>query len=88
MALIDADQLQGRLCVRAPREGERFQPFGMKGTQLISDFLTNHHRSRIEKILSLLWTDDKGAIWLAGERTDERTRITANTQRVLRITLL
>lgn len=88
VALIDADQLQGRLCVRAPREGERFQPFGMKGTQLISDFLTNHHRSRIEKILSLLWTDDKGAIWLAGERTDERTRITANTQRVLRITLL
>lgn len=88
VALIDADLLQGPLHVRTPHEGERFRPFGMKGTQLISDFLTNQHRSRIEKALTLLLTDDVGPVWLAGERTDERMRITSNTKMVLRITLL
>ncbi len=88
VALIDADLLQGRLHVHTPHEGERFRPFGMRGTQLISDFLTNQHRSRIEKALALLLTDDASPVWLAGERTDERMRITTSTQRVLRITLL
>ena len=88
VALIDANLLRGQLHVRTPHEGERFRPFGMKGTQLISDFMTNQHRSRIEKALTLLLTDNVGPIWLAGERTDERMRITTSTQQILRITLL
>lgn len=87
VALLDADKVQGTLVIRACRQGERFCPFGMRGSQLLSDYMTNHHFSRIEKALTGVIADEAGVAWLMGERTDSRFTIGANTKRVLRLTI-
>lgn len=85
--IIDAEAIEGTLRLRVPRKGEKFHPFGMKGMQLVSDFLTNRHYSRIEKLLTPIIADDAGILWVVGERADEHTRISANTKRVIKITV-
>ena len=87
VALLDAEKMQGTLVIRPCRLGERFQPFGMRGSQLLSDYMTNRHFSRIEKALTGVIADEAGVAWLMGERTDSRFTIGANTKRVLRLTI-
>ena len=83
IAYLDLAQIAFPLFVRTPQEGDRFAPLGMKGTQLISDYLTNHKRNRLEKLASLLLCDAQGPLWLINERTDRRAMITSSTQEVL-----
>lgn len=85
--LLDANKLQGDLQIRMPFQGERFCPFGMKGSQLLSDYMTNHHFSRIDKALALVVADAVGTVWLIGERADNRLRIDKSTKQVLRLTI-
>lgn len=80
---LDAAAVSGRLRLRSVREGDRFEPFGMKGSQLVSDFLTNRHRSRIDKMAALVIEDDCGIVWLVNERPARRTAITAGTRQVI-----
>jgi tRNA(Ile)-lysidine synthase len=75
-ATLDADKVKFPLTLRACVEGDRFQPFGMKGMKLVSDFLTDHHCSLLDKHRQLVVTDATGAIvWLVGQRTDGRFAI-------------
>ena len=55
----------------------------MKGTKLVSDFLTDRHFSRLEKFTTPVLTDERGIVWLVGQRIDQRVAITSATQRVL-----
>ena len=82
---LDADALQGPLQIRSVQPSDRFRPFGMKGSKLVSDFQTDRHYSRIDKLASLVVTDAAGIVWLVGERIDQRAALTENTQRVLLI---
>lgn len=84
---IDASAIVGRLYVRSVAEADRFCPFGMKGSRLLSDYMTDRHFSRIEKALSLVVCDDKGIVWLVGERGDERGRITDETEQIMRLSV-
>ncbi len=83
VACLDLHRIKYPLFVRTPREGDRFTPFGMKGTQLISDYLTNRKRNRLEKLSALLLCDAQGPLWLMNERPDQRAVITELTQDVL-----
>ena len=83
--LIDVDALSGELSIRSVEMSDKFCPFGMKGSQLLSNYMTNRHLSRIEKMLSLVVKDDEGILWLVGQRGDERTRITDKTHHVLHL---
>jgi tRNA(Ile)-lysidine synthase len=83
IACLDLAQITFPLFVRTPQEGDRFAPFGMKGTQLISDYLTNRKRNRLEKLASLLLCDAQGPLWLINERPDRRVAITETTEDVL-----
>lgn len=85
IALLDADRLQFPLTLRSVRTADRFRPLGMKGTQLVSDFLTNRKRNRLQKLAATCVCDAEGIVWLVGERPDHRARLTAETRRVLRI---
>lgn len=82
-AILDARVVSGPLYVRSVEEGDRFQPFGMKGTKLVSDFLTDRKRSRLEKLAALVVCDDKGILWLVGETIDQRAAVTESTEDVI-----
>ena len=87
-ASLDASDIKFPLTLRHIQPGDRFVPFGMTGTKLLSDYLTDRKKNIFEKRAQLVLTDAQQRIlWLVGERTDNRFRITPNTQRALRLTI-
>lgn len=85
---VDADQVAFPLTYRLVQEGDRFHPFGMKGSKLVSDYLTDRKRNYLQKASQHVLIDQKGEIiWLIGERTSERCKIDGNTQNVLEISI-
>lgn len=87
-ACLDADKIAFPLTLRPVAEGDRFVPFGMKGTKLVSDYLTDRKYSLFRKRRQLVLTDASGRIvWLVGERPDNRFRITEESRRALVMTI-
>ncbi|WP_033148003.1 tRNA lysidine(34) synthetase TilS [Prevotella sp. P6B1] len=87
-ATLDAAKVQFPLMLRPVQPGDRFVPFGMKGSKLVSDYLTDLKLSVLQKRRQLVLTDAQGAIiWLVGRRTDNRFRVSDETARILRITI-
>ena len=87
-ASLDASDIKFPLTLRHIQPGDRFVPFGMTGMKLVSDYLTDRKKNVFEKRAQLVLTDAQQRIlWLVGERTDNRFRINADTQRALRLTL-
>ena len=62
------------MTLRRVAEGDSiYSFFGMRGTQLISDFLTNLKRNRFEKRNQLVLLDATGTIlWVLGLRINDR----------------
>ena len=83
-ACLDIEKLQLPLTLRNTRNGDRFAPFGMRGTKLVSDYLTDRKKSLIEKHAQLVVTDAKGEIvWLVNERPSARCCITEKTKEII-----
>ena len=83
---LDADKISFPLTYRLTKEGDRFRPFGMKGSKLVSDYLTDRKRNYVQKATQHVITDQAGKIiWLVGERTSESCKITNETQKILEI---
>ncbi|MDD7318187.1 MAG: tRNA lysidine(34) synthetase TilS [Prevotella sp.] len=79
-ATLDAANVKFPLLLRTAENGDRFFPFGMKGSKLVSKYMTDKRRSLADKQKQLLIEDATGNIlWLVGERTDDRYKITHNT---------
>ena len=84
VATLDATAVRFPLTVRATQRGDRFQPFGMKGTKLVSDYLTDRKRSLFDKRRQLVVTDATGQIlWLVNERPADTFRVTDDTKTLL-----
>ncbi len=85
-ATLDAAKVAFPLLIRNVRQGDRFQPFGMKGSKLISDYFTDIKLNLFEKEEKTVVVDaNHNIVWLVGERTSELCKITENTQKVLEI---
>ena len=84
VATLDADTVKWPLSVRYAQNGDSFVPFGMKGSRLVSDYLTDRKLSLFDKQRQLVVADAEGRIiWLVGERTDNRFRVTETTENIL-----
>lgn len=88
-AFFDADTLRLPLNLRPWRHGDRFQPLGMEhGSQLVSDYFTDHHVALPDKRRQLLLVDaDDTVLWIVGRRTSHPHRVTSATRRVLEVSL-
>ena len=86
---LNASDIKFPLTLRHIEQGDRFAPFGMNGMKLVSDYLTDHKKNVFEKRAQLVVTDaQQRIVWLVGERTDNRFRISKETSKALRLTLL
>lgn len=86
VACLDAEKVSFPLVVRPMMRGDSFQPYGMKGKKLVSDYLTDRKRSLYEKRCQLVMTDAAGQIvWLIGERTASVAAVSDATRYVLTI---
>lgn len=86
-AFFDADTIEYPLLLRTWLKGDMFYPFGMNGKKKISDYYTDKKYSLTQKENTYLLLSGNAIIWIVGERSDNRYRITKNTQKVLKITL-
>lgn len=86
-AALDFHQLSFPLILRKWRNGDRFQPLGMKQQKLVSDFLIDEKVNRFDKE-SVYVLESAGIIaWIVGYRLADWAKITANTQRIMLITI-
>jgi tRNA(Ile)-lysidine synthase len=89
VALVDADRLTYPLVLRRWRDGDRFVPIGMTGSKKVSDYLVDAKVSLPEKQRQFVLVnggEDGEIVWLVGRRLDDRFKITAQTENVLKIT--
>ncbi len=82
-AYFDYDKLQFPLQLRHPQPGDRFVPFGMTGRKKVSDYFTDRKFSRPAKESQWLLCSAGQIIWIVGERSDNRFRITRETKKML-----
>ncbi|MEE9248683.1 MAG: tRNA lysidine(34) synthetase TilS [Dehalococcoidia bacterium] len=82
-AVLDMDAVGGRLTVRGRRDGDRFQPLGMKGTKKLQDFLVDSKVPRRLRDHTPLVCAGGRIVWVVGLRIDEAAKITDETTRVV-----
>lgn len=83
---LDFELIEGDLTVRMPMDGDRFTPFGMKGSKLLSDYFTDKKIPRFERNLPVI-TDSKRIVAVLGCTIDEHVKITENTKKILHISM-
>ncbi len=83
VAYIDTRCIRGELVWRPWADGDRFHPFGLDGTVLVSDLLTNVRVPHAERRSVRVVADEAGILWVCGIRPAERTRVTATTEELL-----
>lgn len=84
VATLDADALSFPLTLRPVKEGDRFAPFGMKGSKLISDYLKDKKIEPLERHQQFVITDATGEIvWLVGKTINEKVKIRKETKKMV-----
>ena len=84
---ISADKLNGNFVLRRWKAGDRFVPFGFKGSKKISDFLNGQKIPTSKKKEQLVLTYRGQIVWVLGLRLDDRFKITNNTKKVFELCL-
>ena len=87
-AFLNYEHLLLPLRLRNFRPGDRFQPLGVRGTQKLKAFLIDHKIPRFERTRVSLLTSGENIVWVVGYRIDERFKVTKETRRVLKVTLI
>ncbi|MFA8435189.1 MAG: tRNA lysidine(34) synthetase TilS [Marinifilaceae bacterium] len=82
---LDAEKLQFPLILRKWKQGDSFQPIGMKGRKKISDFFIDQKFSLEQKENTWLLVSGEDIVWVVGHRMDDRYKITPQAQRICMI---
>ncbi len=86
-ACLDLDKLDFPLLIRKWKQGDYFQPLGMKGFKKLSDFFIDEKIPIHEKENIWLLCYGRRIVWIMGYRIDDRFKITAETKNILKISL-
>lgn len=86
ICVLDASRIASPLMLRHPYEGDRFRPFGLKGTKLLSDLYTDLKIDRIAKQQQWVLCHDDDIVWAVGVRASELCRLYGNEKGVVQIT--
>ncbi|MBO4905576.1 MAG: tRNA lysidine(34) synthetase TilS [Bacteroidaceae bacterium] len=87
-ACFDVEKLQLPLAVRTIRKGDRMHPFGMKGSRLVSDILTDCKLSLFEREQQLVVVDREDTLlWLVGIRVAAGFGIDTSTRNAMTLRL-
>jgi tRNA(Ile)-lysidine synthase len=94
---IDADRVGDALYIRTRQPGDRIRPLGMAAEKKVQDVLVDAHIPRSERAHIPLFFSITGGlaeqgrewcVWVGSVCLDDRVRLTQQTQRVVRLSLL
>ncbi len=80
LAYLDFSKLKFPLILRKWKQGDRFQPLGMKGKKKISDFLTDLKLSIPQKNNTYVVESDDEICWVVGCRIADKFRVREYSQ--------
>ena len=83
---VDKDKITYPLQLRKWREGDVFQPFGMKGKKKLSKFFKDEKLSLVAKENCWVLCSNAKIVWLVGLRLDDRFKIGPETKQIIKIT--
>ncbi|NVK85267.1 MAG: tRNA lysidine(34) synthetase TilS [Cytophagia bacterium] len=83
---FDFDKLHFPLVVRPWKEGDSFQPLGMKGTKLVSDLLIDLKVPLVHKPKVNVMISNGEIVWVIGFRVSEKFKVTDKTEKVWQAT--
>ena len=81
---FDADLLPKLLQVRSWRDGDKFQPIGMKGHTTVSDFLTNNKTRAFERKKVLVLCAGSEIVRIIGKRISDCFKVSDSTQDIIK----
>lgn len=83
-ATLDASKVAMPLTLRPTESGDRFTPYGMRCSKLISDYMTDRKKNYFEKQQQMVLCDATGeVVWLVGERVSQKAACDEKTIKVL-----
>ncbi len=81
--MFNYDLIDKKLLVRTRREGDLFQPIGMKGTKKLKNFLIDEKIPKEKRAQIPLLCSGKDIIWVVGYRMSEKYKVTIETKKIL-----
>jgi tRNA(Ile)-lysidine synthase len=85
LELLDADAVRGAMTVRPRKDGDRFAPLGMDGSQTVSDLLSGAGVPPRRRQRALCVCDEEGIIYVWPIRIAQRVALGPDTRRCLRV---
>lgn len=82
IAQLDFDKLKFPLTVRKWKQGDKFQPLGMRGKKKLSDFFIDKKVSVTAKENTWLMISGNKIVWVVGMRVDEAFKVTEKTTKI------
>ena len=83
MLCLDLARISQPLTLRHPQQGDRFCPFGMKGSKLLSDFYNDLKLPHTEKAKQWVLCHGEEIVWTVGLRGSERYRLKETPENVI-----
>lgn len=83
LAYFDSEILSHELTLRHWWQGDRFRPFGMKGSKKLSDYFNDNKFSLLDKRRAWLLCASDTILWLVGHRAADAFRVTPATRQVV-----
>lgn len=85
IAYLAEQYLEYPLKLRIWESGDRFKPFGMKGTKKISDFLKDQKCSLFEKENTWVLLSGETIVWVVGHRIHNDFKIQENPKNIVKL---
>ena len=84
---FDFDKIKGDIVVRNRKDGDKFIPFGMKGTKKLKDLFIDLKVKKGERSKIPLICFGEDIAWIVGYRVSDKFKITDSTKHILQIKL-
>jgi tRNA(Ile)-lysidine synthase len=85
---LDLDKIQQPIILRNRRDGDRFQPLGMKGQQKIKSLFINQKIPRNKRNEVMLLVDQNSVIWIENMHLSDRVKISPQTKNVISLEII
>lgn len=82
---LDRDKVQFPLTIRNIEDGDRFQPFGMKGNKLVNDYLKDRKVNKVVRENTFVVISEENLIAILDHTVNEQFKIDINTKYILEI---
>jgi len=84
-AYFDLDRSGGRLTVRPRRQGDRFQPLGLRQPKKLGEFMIDAKIPHAWRQQVPIVCSPQQILWVVGWRIDERVKVNEPTRQILRL---